>query len=109
MIIYRVYLIDMKNDEEEYYFENKEKVKECINDANKAGFFGFRIIITIDGSDIPISGRFNNKDENVEIPKLDYEWRVLENGFIQNYTKSQEKEAKKGEAKREDTQGGDER
>ena len=28
MIIYRVYLIDMKNDEEEYYFENKEKVMQ---------------------------------------------------------------------------------
>lgn len=121
MISYRVYLIDMKNDETEYKFENKEEVKKCINDANKAGFFGFRIIITIDGSDIPIRGRFNNKDENVEIPKLDYEWRVLENGFIQNYTKYrefQEEEAKRnatqgrdesGEARRRATQGRDER
>ncbi|MBR0428333.1 MAG: hypothetical protein IJK18_09105 [Clostridia bacterium] len=85
---FRVYLTDMENKEKMYKFENKEKIREFVNDANKAGFFGYKIIMTLEGTDILIKrGRFNNKDERLEIPELDDEWRILENGFPQNYTR----------------------
>ena len=105
MISYRVYLTDMKNEETMYKFENKEEVRECVNDANKAGFFGFKIIMNMQGTDIVIKrARFNNKEERLEIPELDDEWRILENGFPQNYTKYQK--VQEEEAKRRATQGG---
>lgn len=107
---FRVYLTDMQNKETMHRCENKEEVRECVNDANKAGFFGYKIIMTLGGTDIIIKrGRFNDKQERLErleIPELDDEWRILENGFPQNYTrfmKFKEEEAKKK------IQSGDER
>ena len=84
---FRVYLTDMQNKETMHRCENKEEVRECVNDANKAGFFGYKIIMTLGGTDILIKrGRFNNK-ERLEIPELDDEWIILENGFLQNKTR----------------------
>lgn len=111
---FRVYLTDMQNKETMHRCENKEEVRECVNDANKAGFFGYKIIMTLEGTDILIKrGRFNNKnkDERLEIPELDDEWRILENGFPQNYTRHKrflEEEANNKEADKK-IQSGDER
>lgn len=35
---FRVYLTDMQNKETMHRCENKEEVRECVNDANKEGF-----------------------------------------------------------------------
>ena len=109
---FRVYLTDMQNKETMHRCENKEEVRECVNDANKEGLFGYKIIMTLGGTDIIIKrGRFNNKDERLEIPELDDEWRILENGFPQNYTRYKrflEEEANNKEADKK-IQSGDER
>ena len=87
MISYKVYLTDKKNKDENHEFKSKEKVIECVNDANIKDYYGFKIIMNMEGTDIFIKrGIFSNTNETIEIPELDDEWQIKD-GKIINYTK----------------------
>ena len=85
MISYRVYLTDMKNEETMYKVENKDEVRKCVNDANKAGFFEFKIIMNLDGNDIFIKkARFKDGYEIKLNEALEYEYKI-DGGIIRRY------------------------
>lgn len=96
---------DDEKDVEEYI--RKKSIEKDEGGTNK--YNKYLIIRDFNGTDITIDSRTLTGEEVTTIDGLYDEWRILENGFPQNYTKYKkflEEEAKKNDASKK-TQSGD--